>query len=169
MNWTVCHRKSGYLSKINLKSVKCHLPTLNEHILLLDSISLLLSMYSMQTWLNGVSISVLSKYMYSLFLMTRWFEPMTGREVGHVTTWDFVIFLLKWDIWLLNSWYVSISGPADHTLLPIYQPNRPNEIRVFIWAADQLMSHARRVSTQFSRHYWASGVTTLSFASVGLK
>ena len=57
--------------------------------------------------------------------MTRWFEPITGRDLGHVTTWDFVIFLLKWDIWLLNSWYFSISGPADHTLLPIYQPIGP--------------------------------------------
>ena len=28
--------------------------------------------------------------------MTRYFEPMTGREAGHVTTWDFQIFLLKW-------------------------------------------------------------------------
>ena len=27
--------------------------------------------------------------------MTSIFEPMTGRDLGHVTTWDFPIFLLK--------------------------------------------------------------------------
>ena len=40
----------------------------------------------------------------------------------------FQYFCWNRDIWLLNSWYFSISGPADHTLLPIDQPNRPNKI-----------------------------------------
>ena len=33
---------------------------------------------------------------------------------------------------MLNSWYFSISGPADHTLLPIDQPNRPWSFKINI-------------------------------------
>ena len=53
---------------------------------------------------------------------------MTGRDLGHVITWDFLIFLLKLDIWLINSWYFLIPGTSRLHITAINQPNRPKWI-----------------------------------------
>ena len=53
---------------------------------------------------------------------------MTGRDLGHVITWDFLIFLLKLDIWLINSWYFSIPGTGRLHITVINQSNQPKWI-----------------------------------------
>ena len=66
--------------------------------------------------------------MGNIFLMTRWFEPMTGRDLSHVTTWDFLIFLLKQG-YLIDKFMVFFDLRTSRlNITAINQPNRPKRI-----------------------------------------
>ena len=88
--------------------------------------------------------------------MTSLFEPMTGRDLGHVTTWDFLIFLLKRG-YLIVKFMVFFDLRTSRSYITAHRPAQSAQINSGYSFGPRDVTkvehYDRRASTQLRRNF----------------